>query len=99
MEQGTDMTNIPKARAILTKASAEMKMGCCVREAIKDALDLMTRKVSSPRVSKNTVTMTQSIGAAARRIHRTTDLTQAEIAQLLNVNPGRVNEALNGMWE
>ena len=42
--------------------------------------------------------MTQALGAEARRLHRTTNLSNGDIALQLNVDGGRVGEAINGMW-
>jgi hypothetical protein len=42
--------------------------------------------------------MTQALSAEARRLHRTTNLSNGDIALQLNVDGGRVSEAINGMW-
>ena len=40
--------------------------------------------------------MTPTIAATIKRLHRDTDLPQHEIAALVGVNQGRVNEVING---
>jgi hypothetical protein len=98
MEQGPDMTDIPKARKLLEQGYYFADSWAQLEGAVAEALTLMTRKVRKARVSKTTVPMTAELGAEARRLHRTTDLTDAEIGHKLNINGGRVSEALNGQW-
>ena len=69
-----------------------------VRDHITSALGLMTRVVKNPPRKSGHQPMTAELGAEARRLHRSTSLTNAEIGRKLNVDGGRVSEALNGMW-
>jgi hypothetical protein len=42
--------------------------------------------------------MTAKMGRAARKMHETTNLSNAEIGRRLNIDGGRVSEAINGQW-
>jgi L-serine deaminase len=91
-------TNIPKARVILNGLlQAQAVTDPYVVETIKDALALMTRAVRPGRRTGHQK-MTAKLGRAARKMHETTDLSNAEIGRRLNIDGGRVSEAINGQW-
>lgn len=91
------MTDIPMARAILETALASAYRDDQWRKAAREALGLMTRKVRPGRPTGN-VPMTAELGAKARHLRDTTDLSNAQIGRMLKVDGGRVSEALNGRW-
>lgn len=92
------MTDIPKARAILSAAieSSDGDWDQLV-DAVKEALSLMTR-TCKPKRHTGHQPMTAELGREARRLRRTKYLSCAAIGAILNVDSGRVSEAINGMW-
>lgn len=86
-------SNIPRARELLLDALSQ-DMDPTARTAVAEALRLMTR--ASParrapvqhRVTKDKKAMIRRIAAMYPHMH------VADIAQLADVNPGRVSEAL-----
>lgn len=91
-------SNIPRARELLLDALA-LDMEPTARTAVSEALRLMTR--ASPvrrapiqhRVTKDKKAMIRRIAAMYPDMH------VADIAQLADVNPGRVSEALQDEGE
>ena len=91
------MSNIPKARKIINDVLEGHELHPMVVSDLHDALDLMTRKVGKRQAPAKSAPMTAEMAQKVRtyaRIHPTK--TQAEIARLFCVNPGRVSEALKG---
>jgi len=97
MTKSSVLTDIQKARAILEEALDTCMNVDGLRISMRMALALMTRTVSPKRRTGN-VPMTVELGNEARRLHRETKLSNAEIGRRLKVDGGRVSEALNGMW-
>jgi hypothetical protein len=92
-------TNIPKARRILLEAIAGDNAydSTSMYGSIVEALGLMTRTVRPGRRTGHQK-MTWKLGIAARKLHETTNLSNAEIGRRLNIDGGRVSEAINGQW-
>ena len=86
-------SDIPRARELLMDALAH-DMDPTARTAVAEALRLMTRAAPvrrgpiKHRVTKDKKAMIQRIAAMYPDMH------QADIAQMADVNPGRVSEAL-----
>jgi L-serine deaminase len=94
------MTDIPKARAILEelKTCAWTPLSpLWMSDKLDEALALMTRTVRPGRRTGHQK-MTAKLGRAARKMHETTNLSNAEIGRRLNIDGGRVSEAINGQW-
>lgn len=89
-------TNIPAARSLIERALSDVTHAGA-REDLREALKLMTRTRKPARPTGH-VRMTGELGARARRLYKTTDMSQEAIGIQLNVDSARVSEAINGMW-
>jgi hypothetical protein len=74
-----------------------MNMALAILERLRQR-DRATRSVAAPRRVRGTK-MTPELARQILDLHRTTELTQQEIAFKLGVNQGRVNEVVkHGKW-
>ncbi|MBB3873389.1 hypothetical protein [Brevundimonas mediterranea] len=97
------MSDIASARRRLVLLADELRMGTITPADAADEIDnvvipQMFRAQPARQIQKKSVKMTKRLGNRARRIAAASNLSTAEIAGRLNVNPGRVSEALNGQW-
>lgn len=91
------MSNIPKARALLQGVLDGHELRQEVIQDISAALVLMTRNVGKRQAPRTSTPMTAELAQKLRTFALANpSKTQAEIAHLFRVNPGRVSEALRG---
>ena len=97
------MSEIAEARRLLILMAEDLRTGAISSvDAADEIEDLVIPKMFRARparkIQKKSVKMTSRIGTRARFMASTSTLSNAEIAGRLNINPGRVSEALNGRW-
>lgn len=90
-------SNVPEARAKLLEIERDLRnVGLHeVADRIARVRPLLVRRAPARRVSPKSPSVSPEVAEAMRRLARTTDLTQAEIASRFGVNPGRVSEVLS----
>lgn len=88
-------TNIPAARKILMDAADNPNADAAeLRQAIRDALPLMTR-VHTKRTARASVKMTPELSHEIALFKEDNpEMSMQAIASRFNVNPGRVSEAV-----
>ena len=88
-------TNIPAARNILESAATNPHADAkALRQAIRDALPMMTR-VQSKRTAQTSTKMTPELSLSIALFKEANpEMSLQEIASRFNVNPGRVSEAI-----
>ena len=93
------MANIPKAREILND-TLQFNMSLEVRAGINEALSHMVRVFENGKAPNKSRQMTKQLAEKAKELHSMfPKMTQQEIANALNVNAGRVSEALSGKYD
>jgi hypothetical protein len=90
---GIAMSNIPQARAILRRAMDYVSIDE-MRQGIRDALDLMVRRLPAFRVEPEHHPLSPARKREARRM-RSQGMSINRIARALGTNHGRVSEAIN----
>lgn len=92
------MANIPRAREILAEA-LEYNMDSQVRTRIEAAMQEMYRVYENGRSPEKSRKMTRQVADEIIAMRDANpSLSQQEIATKLNVNSGRVSEALSGKY-
>ena len=92
------MADIPKARDILTD-TLKHNMSDEVRRGIVHAMLHMYRKFENGKAPNKSRKMTKELAAKAIEMHEMFPaMSQQEIANALQVNIGRVSEALSGKY-
>jgi hypothetical protein len=90
------MSNVPAARRQIAEIIEALETVGDIESATKlrDALDLLYRRSPVRRMRKKSPRITGEMRRQIIDLARTTDLHNAEIAAILEVNPGRVSEVL-----
>jgi hypothetical protein len=95
------MSDIPLARLLLSDLADDLRLQNPSAAQIIDMVvsDLMYRTHVKPRAPISSARMTSTLARSIRIMaaHRP-DMSAQEIADIFNVNSGRVSEAIAGKW-
>ena len=95
-------SNVPLAREELTQIAAELRRSLPLSNGpIADRIDAavlkMTRRKVKRRAPNTSAKITPELKAEVMRLFNSGDMSNAQIASAVNVNPARVSEILNGL--
>lgn len=95
------MSDIPLAREILADLADQLRLSHPSEAQVLDLVisDLLFRKHVKPRAPISSARMTPTLARSIRIMSRSRPKMSAqEIAEMFNVNSGRVSEAIAGKW-
>lgn len=95
------MSDIPLAREILADLADQIRLSQPSEAQVIDMVirDLLYRQSTKPRAPIGSARMTPTLARSIRVMSaRRPNMSTQEIAQIFNVNPGRVSEAIAGRW-
>lgn len=91
------MSDIPKARALLHEILADKRVGPRVKQKVHRALALLYREKADRKAPAKRQVIDMKLRLRVKRLRRTTDLTQHEIANRVGVgSSGRISEIMHG---
>lgn len=91
------MSNIPRAREIISQAASMLPIGDPARAMLLVALPMLTRESPVKKAHVMSRALTLEVACEIYRYYRQySHLSMQEIGNALRVNPGRVSEVLTG---
>ena len=91
------MSNVPKARALLHEILSEKRVGPRTKRKIHRALALLYREKADRKAPSKRQVIDWELRARVKRLRRTTDMTQHEIANHVGIrSSGRISEIMHG---